>query len=170
MMAHKNRKHPRLKQYDYSFPGYYYITIHTESEAIVLSKVGRGLAPANAVIHLTEAGRIARDQLLELERRYSHVKIDKYVIMPSHIHVIIQLLEIEAGASPRPTIPDVICAYKSLTTRKYNLHFKTPGQKIFQTSFYDTVLRNERAYQECWRYIEENPMKWLLHTERDWDS
>jgi len=164
-MIYSERKHPRLKEYDYSLPGYYYITIHTEADGCTLSRVGRGLAPANAVIHLTEAGKIARHQLLELEERYSHVKIDKYVIMPNHIHVIIRLLEEAAGASPRPTIPDVVCTFKSLTTRAHNQQFDTLGHKLFQTSFYDTVLRNERAYQECWKYIEENPIKWLLRTE-----
>ena len=165
-MEYKNRKYPRLKQYDYSLPGYYYVTIHAQTGAPVLSEVGRGLAPTEAVIHLTEWGEIAKYQLLELERRYPQVKIDKYVIMPNHIHVIIRLLEETAGASPRPAIPDVICAFKSLTTRVCNKTFATPGLKLFQVSFYDTVLRNERAYQECWRYIEENPIKWLLKGER----
>ena len=164
-MVYPKRKYPRLKQYDYSLPGYYYITIHAQPGAPVLSNVGRGLAPAEAVIHLTETGDIAQQQLLELEKRYPHVKIDKYVIMPNHIHVIIRLMEGTAGASPRPTIPDVVGTFKSLTTRVHNKKFHTPGYKLFQTSFYDTVLRNERAYQECWRYMEENPVKWLLHME-----
>ena len=156
------RKHPRLKNYDYSQPGYYYVTIHNEKGQPALSTVGRGLAPAEARILLTAAGEIAQCQLFALEKRYPYVRIDKYVVMPTHIHAIIRL---EAGALPRPTLMDILCAYKSLTTRELNRIFVTPGQKRFQTSFFETVLRNEKAYRECWQYIENNPAKWLLLPE-----
>ncbi|MEE0111495.1 MAG: transposase [Oscillospiraceae bacterium] len=164
-MEYQKRKRPRLKQYDYSLPGYYYVTIHTEKNTPHLSNVQTGGAFHRASVHLTELGKIAQQQLLLLEKRYAHVKMDKYVIMPTHIHAIIRLTEGTAGASPRPTVPDVIGAYKSLTTRACNQAFCTPGRKLFQTSFYDMVLRNETAYQECWRYIDENPEKWLLNPE-----
>ena len=161
MEQYPKRKHPRLKNYDYSLPGYYYVTIHAEEDVPPLSAVGRGLAPAGAVTTLTQLGKIAERQLLDLGKRYDCVKLDKYVIMPNHIHAIIRLLEETAGASPRPTLMDVVGTFKSLTTREANQGDKTPGRKIFQTSFYETVLRNEKAYQECWRYIDGNPGKWL---------
>ena len=82
--------------------------------------------------------------------------------MPNHIHAIIRLTEETAGASPRPTLMDVVSAYKSLTTRECNRMQNTPGRKIFQTSFYETVIRNEKGYQECWAYIDGNPAKWLI--------
>ena len=125
-----------------------------------MSSVGRGLGPAGAVTHLTQVGKIAEQQLFALEKRYPCVKIDKYVIMPNHIHAIFRLTE-AAGASPRPTLMDVVGTYKSLTTRTCNQLCGTPGRKLFQTSFYETVLRNEKAYQECWLYIHGNPAKWL---------
>ena len=96
------RKHPRLKTYDYSLPGYYYVTIHNEKTAPLLSCVGRRLSPADAVLTLTAVGKIAQEQLILLENRYPHITIDKYVIMPTHIHAII-VFEEPAGASPRPT-------------------------------------------------------------------
>lgn len=153
------RKHPRLKEYDYSLPGYYYVTIHTADKGTPLSTVGRGLAPA---VTLTRYGMIAEKELFALEKRFDFLKVDKYVIMPTHIHAI---LCFSAGASPRPTLTDVIGAYKSITTRRCNQFQNTPGQKLFQASFYETVLRNKQAYQECWRYIEENPQKWALEPE-----
>ncbi len=67
------------------------------------NKVGRGLAPAEAKVTLTEAGKIAQEQMFLLEKRYPYVKIDKYVIMPTHIHAIIVLGE-TAGVNPRPTV------------------------------------------------------------------
>ena len=160
------RKHPRLKEYDYSQPGYYYVTIHVQKDSSILSTVGRGLAPAECDVHLTKCGVVAKQQLLALEERYPGVTIDRYIIMPTHIHIIIRLQE-AAGACLCPTLTDIVGAYKSLTTRKYNEMQNTPGRKLFQTSFYETVLRNEAAYVECCRYIDENPVKWLLKEEEN---
>ena len=116
------RKHTRLKEYDYSYNGYYFVTICTQNRVNILSKiVGRGLAPAEKTydICLTEYGKLAEQQLFDLEKRYDNMHIDFYCIMPNHIHIIIVLKE-TAGASPRPTLNDIICSYKSLTTRLIN--------------------------------------------------
>ena len=161
-MEKPQRKYPRLKDYDYSLPGYYYVTIHTKFQGNILSQVGRGRDPA---VQLTKIGKVADQQLRQLEVRFPFVRIDKYMIMPTHIHAIIRLLEDSAGASPRPTLMEVVGAYKSITTRECNRIMGTPGQPLFQTSFYESVLRNEKVYQECWRYIDENPLKWALNPE-----
>ena len=83
-----NRKHPRLKQYDYNSSGRYFITVCTHERRQLLSKVivGRGLAPAKT--SLTEVGKIVEDELLILPLRYPELTIEKYVIMPNHIHAI----------------------------------------------------------------------------------
>ena len=156
-MEYQNRKHPRLKQYDYSLPGYYFVTIHTLPDAPPLSLVKNEYANQRADVRLLLPGEIMQQQLIELEKRFIHMKLDKYVIMPTHIHAILTLTE-GGGVS----LTGVVGAYKSLTTRVLNQSFGTPGRKWFQTSFYETVLRNEKAYQECWRYIDENPDKWSL--------
>ncbi|MCM1330125.1 MAG: transposase [Ruminococcus sp.] len=166
-MAYYNRKHIRLKNYDYSQYGYYYVTIHTAGDEHILSNVGRGLAPACYEIKLTEIGKIAEQQLFALEERFKGVKIDKYVIMPNHIHAVIIIGDNaenmgKAGASPRPTLPDIICAYKSITTRICNKNDNIQGRKIFQTSFYESIIRNEKAYCSVWEYIENNPLKWII--------
>ena len=160
-MTRPERKHPRLKNYDYSQPGYYYVTIHTAVSAPALSRILPQTVPQ---IQLTQHGETAERQLLDLPRRYPNVRVDKYVIMPTHIHVILQLLQPPAGTGG-PSLTDVICAYKSLTTRQCNQWENMPGRKLFQTSFYETVLRNEQAYQKCWRYIDGNPGQWLEKPE-----
>ena len=133
------RKHPRLNNYDYSSAGAYFVTICTQNRMCALShivgrglapagtsdteyssfeNVGRGLAPAETSgIKYTIFGKIAEQQLLSLEDRYAYLSVDQYVIMPNHIHVVFILQSDAAGASPRPTITDIVCAYKSLTTR-----------------------------------------------------
>lgn len=161
-MEYQKRKYPRLKQYDYSLPGYYYVTIHNERNVTALSEIKRLRGVERAAVCLTPEGYVVQEQLWMLEERYDYARIDKFVIMPTHIHVIIRLLD---GMMPRPGIPEIIGAYKSLTTREINKRMQTAGQKRFQTSFYDMVLRNEKAYQECWLYIDGNPDKWLLEPE-----
>ena len=152
------RKHSRLKGYDYGAAGGYFVTICTQNRQCLLSRiVGRGLAPAE--IQYTRYGQIARDQLLLLEQRYPSLKIDQYVIMPNHIHIIF-ILRDAAGASPRPTITDVVCAYKSLTTRECKK--VRPIDKLFQTSFYEHVIRGRKDHDEIVEYIINNPKRWEL--------
>jgi len=147
------RKHPRLQEYDYSANGAYFITICTQHRRKILSRVvGRGLAPA--VVELTEHGQIAEQELLLLQQRYPTIKVDAYAIMPNHIHVILHIKNEAAGASPRPTVSDVVCAYKSLVTRKCGIG------KLFQASFYDHIIRNQSDYDDIYRYIENNPAQW----------
>ena len=154
-----NRIHQHLKDYDYSSEGAYFVTICTQNRRRLLSHiVGRGLAPAE--IKYTKLGQIAEQQLLLLEERYSFLTVDGYVVMPDHIHAILIFDKKEAGASPRPTLFDVICAYKSLTTRECKKIY--PIDKLFQTSFYEHIIRNQEDYGERTRYIEENPLKWQL--------
>ena len=152
------RKHPRLKDYDYSTAGAYFITICTQNRRCLLSTiVGRGLAPAE--ILYTQYGNIAREQLLLLEERYPFLKIDQYVIMPNHIHAILFLNE-AAGDSQRSTITDIVCAYKSLTTRECK---KAKAiDKLFQASFYEHVIRGQADYDEIAEYIINNPKQWEL--------
>ena len=101
--------------------------------------------------------KIAEEQLLNLEKRYSCVRIDKYIIMPNHIHAIIEIKE-TAGASPCPTLSDIVCAYKSITSRIIKKYLNS--EKIFQNSFYDHVIRGEKDYYEIWNYIDGNHLKW----------
>ncbi len=162
------RKHPRLDYYNYSSPGAYFVTICTQNRRCILSRiVGRGLAPAETNgIEYTAFGKIAEEQLLLLEDRYPCLAIDRYVIMPNHIHAILVLEYDTAGASPRPTIMDAICAYKSLTTRECKRIGLT--EKLFQISFHEHVIRGYEDYEEIVNYIYENPIRWYydeLYTE-----
>ena len=153
------RKHTILKGYDYSTPGAYFVTICVQDRKNLLSRiiVGQGLAPAENILSIY--GIIAKEQLEVLESRYKGIKIDKYVIMPNHIHILISNYEMTAGASPCPTISDVICTFKSITTincRKKGLQEK----HLFQSSFHDHIIRGEKDYEKIWEYIDTNVSKW----------
>ncbi len=152
-----NRKPTRLQGYDYNQNGANFVTICTYHRAQTLSHiVGQGLAPAQT--KLTAYGKIAEQQLLDIEKRYENIKVDKYVIIPNHTHVIFVIENMSAGASPCPTLSDVVCTFKSMTTRLCKQIY--PIEKIFQNSFYDHIIRNETDYLEIWQYIDNNPAKW----------
>ena len=95
-----------------------------------------------------------------LAQRYPNLTVDRFVIMPNHIHVILFLKNDAAGASPRPTLMDIVCAYKSLTTREC----KKSGfsGKLFQDSFYEHIIRGREDHEEIVKYICENPLRWYF--------
>lgn len=154
-MTLPQRKTVRLKGYDYSLPGAYFITICVEGRRRILSKisVGEGLAPPT--VHLTAKGKLAKEQIQQIPIRFPTVIVDKYVIMPNHIHLLLTLQTGAGGASPSPTITQVVGTFKSMTTRLCE-----GERKLFQRSFYDHVVRNDTDYQEIWTYIDQNPAKW----------
>lgn len=159
------RKHPRLKQHDYSEPGAYFVTICTKNKAHILSRIiaadplsvrRDALIPPR--VQLLPTGKIVDDLIRRTETVYENVTVDAYVIMPNHLHI---LFHIHApgndggmGAS-RPTIHQMVRAIKTGTTRQL-------GHSIWHTSYYDHVIRGARDYDEILRYIQNNPAKWHL--------
>jgi len=119
-----------MQGYDYLQAGYYYVTICIQDKLPILSKIQVGRGFDTAVVELSEKGRIIEKQLLALQERYEFARIDKYIIMPTHIHAIIVLSEDAAGASPRPTLTEIICTFKSLSTRLCNMLDNVQGRKI----------------------------------------
>jgi REP element-mobilizing transposase RayT len=155
------RKHPRLKAFDYSQDGCYFVTICTENKRPILSRVCRGHSPAeDAIICLTAIGHIVEHELLELPNRFPYTIVDKYVIMPTHLHAIIRLENNTYAVSPCPTLMEIICALKSLTTRACNQNDHVTGRKIWQIPFFDKVIRDEKSHHSIWEYIESNPLLW----------
>ena len=152
------RKNNRLAEYDYSSAGAYFVTICTQDKRRILSDiaVGEGLAPP--VVRLTALGKIVDEQILAVPDRYPTIEVDKYVIMPNHVHLILSLREKAGGASPSPTVFDAVRAIKSLSTRLSRPHLG--DAQLWQRSFHDHVIRGEKDYREIWRYIDENPQKW----------
>ena len=154
------RKHVRLKEYDYSRAGSYFVTICVRDRRCLLSEiVGRGLAPAE--VRLTACGRMAEKELLALTERYPVVRLDKYVIMPDHIHVLLRITGETAGASPRPTLAGIIAAFKSLSTRRWNGAAGCAGERLWQQSYYEHIIRDENDFLRHWTYIDQNPVRWL---------
>ena len=114
-------------------------------------------APA-ATVEKTEIGQIVENELKNTEDRFPQIKINESVIMPNHIHLVLLVDGESAGASPRPTVMDFVCTFKSLATRECKK--KGYNAKVFQTSFYDRIIRNNDEYMEICNYIRLNPGNW----------
>ncbi len=166
------RKATRLKGFDYSSVGAYFVTVCTEKRKKILSdiSVGDGVldVPNNT---LTKYGEIADRYLNEMNDFYDFITIDKYVIMPNHIHLILSITAQDSysnsgtSGTPAPTslpdmtnkyntiIPNFISTFKRFCNKKY-------GENIWQRSFHDHIIRNENDYRKIWEYIDTNVVKW----------
>lgn len=151
------RKLPRLSGFDYSSENYYFVTICTHGKKCIFGMPDKP----------TVCGKIAKEHLLNIEKHHEGICVDRYVVMPNHIHVIIVIgCDPEAERSrPFPTLDTVLGLYKSGVSREIREIF--PGIKVWQKSFYDEIIRSKEAYEELCRYMDENPLKWELSKGND---
>ncbi len=157
-MEFPERKTVRLENYDYSQAGAYFITLCTENRKRILSNiVGEGFP----LPKLSSYYKIADDIVKEISRKYYCVKVDKYVIMPDHIHLLLSIDKIDGRGDPSPTIENVMGWFKYEATKRINQVRGSAGERIFQRSFFDHIIRNENDYKEVWEYIENNPISWI---------
>ncbi len=157
-MELQKRKVNRLKEYDYSQVGAYFITICTENRKCILSEVVGGEVLDAPHITLKFHGSIADKILSQMNDFYESVKIDKYVIMPNHIHMILIVKDNGTSRTSSPTkqhsfIPQFVSSFKRFCNKKY-------GCNIWQRSFYDHVIRDGNDYLKISNYIDQNPHKW----------
>ena len=150
------RKPTRIGNYDYSTPGAYFITMCTANrEHIFWSPVGADIIrPEN--VPLSTAGKLAEQGILQMANHYENVSVDKYCIMPDHIHLILRIEpDIGGRMVSAPTVSTVVGSMKRWVSKQI-------GRPIWQKSFYEHVIRNRQDYDEIWKYIENNPLKYLL--------
>ncbi len=148
-LIYPKRKPNRLKNYDYSQSGIYFITICTKDKENVFWNVGATIGRPN----LSKAGEMVEYAILNIPKTYSSVTLDKYVIMPNHIHLLLHLHNDNGRAMHAPTISTIIQQMKGYTTKHL-------GYNIWQKLFHDHIVRNEENYKKIWQYIEDNPVKW----------
>ena len=150
------RKPNRLKGYDYSSQGAYFVTICTNKRHEIFGQfVGAGLAPTDdtPIIQLSDCGKIAKNEAMKIAQYYDCIFVDCFVIMPNHVHLIIIILDNTGRASPSPTLGTVIGGYKSGVSRLC-------GFPVWQRSFHDHIIRNEDEHNKIAIYIKNNPNTW----------
>ena len=148
------RKNIRLNDYNYSSNGAYFITICTKNKENLLWKnVGANCVRPLDQLPLSKIGIVIENEIYKLNTVYENIKVDKYQIMPNHIHLIIFIYEDSNGRTQfAPTISRIIKQFKGSITKQI-------GFSIWQKSFYDRIIRNENEYQSVWNYIHNNPLK-----------
>ena len=152
-LLYPKRKPNRLKNYDYSQNGIYFITICTKEKENLFWDVGATIGRPNNDFTLSKAGKIVEYAIHTIPKRYSSVTLDKYVIMPNHIHLLLHLHNENRRAMHAPTVSTVVQQMKGYVTKQI-------GHNIWQKLFHDHLIRNEESYKKIWQYIEDNPAKW----------
>ena len=154
------RKSLRLKEYDYNQAGYYFVTICTKGKIHCLGEVVGSAAPcAPPIVRLSQFGKITEKYIQLIGIHNKGVNVDKYVIMPNHLHAIIIITDSGGQGSARPTnktsgtLSRIVHGFKRLTNKESEV-------KMWQTSYYDHIIRNEQDYLRVWKYIDLNPAKW----------
>jgi REP element-mobilizing transposase RayT len=167
-----HRRSIRLKGYDYSQAGAYYVTIVTWHREMLFGEV------VNGEMKLNQRGKIAEECWLSIPNHSQHVELGAYVIMPNHMHGIIIINGSEnwiatnssqsVGARqasplrPRGTLPGslgtIVGSFKSSVTKRIGRELNETG--IWQRNFYEHVIRNEKDLQNKTDYIEANPLLW----------
>ena len=177
-MSLPERKRNRLSNYDYSSNGAYFITICTLDMQCVLSTIvgaddlGVGADDLDVgaddlgspKVRLTKYGYIVEKNLVHMNEIYDEIKIDKYVIMPNHVHILLTVEHNGFSGAPRSspptnTLSKFVAALKKFTNKEI-------GNNIWQRSFHDHIIRNDEDYFLHLQYIEENPKKWIIGKDK----
>ena len=152
------RKPNRLPNFDYSTPGAYFITICTENRCNCLGRIVGGGALDAPQVQLSGTGKIVQHYILS-GVHIPAVTVDKYVIMPNHLHMILFVDPPVSDGTSRTPSPTNALIPRFVSTLKRFCH-RNIGKKIFQRSYHDHVIRGEKDYQKIWQYIDGNPSKW----------
>ncbi|MBG0788259.1 MAG: transposase [Anaerolineaceae bacterium] len=169
------RKSMRLREYDYSQPGAYFVTIVTQSRICLFGKI------ENGEMILNDAGEMVKRVCFEVEKHLYQVDLGEFQVMPNHLHIIVKLgLSDWVEGQPqkegliRPnyqiSLIDVISRIKSITTYRYiqgvrNNQWLSFPERLWQRGFYDHVIRDEQDYERIKDYIASNPLNWANDEE-----
>ena len=180
----RSRRLIRLKGFDYSQPGAYFVTLVSKSRKCIFGRV-----EGNHIRH-NEISELVVNCWLSISDHFDNTRLDEFVLMPNHLHGIIFIHEIlgkgeaspgiitspvesiSGDASPlRPrgtqsgSLSAIIQNFKSISTRKVNRLYYNPGNKIWQRNYYERIIRNERELNATREYIRDNPFNWELDKE-----
>jgi REP element-mobilizing transposase RayT len=182
-MPFKKYKSLRLKEYDYSQHGAYFVTICVKDRKCLFGEI------SGDEMILNEAGKIAQNEIVNIPGHYENVELGEYVVMPNHVHMVIYKYDLsgvrqamtptesEEGVGPKvinkATTPpknirlqDVVGSYKSGASREIR---KINGYEDFkwQRYFHDHIVRTDRALENISDYIRMNPAKWADDIENE---
>ncbi len=152
-----HRRSIRIKKYDYSQAGLYFITICTHNKLCLFGQID------NMEMCLNDAGLMINHHWPILTDRFNGIKLNEFIVMPNHFHGIIETI---GDITDPPTVGEIVGAFKSITTNVYIRGVKQNNwprfdKKIWQRNYYEHVIRDEESYLKISEYIQTNPLKWL---------
>lgn len=154
-----HRRSIRLKNYDYSQAGAYFVTICIQNRDCLLGNI------ENQAIQLNEYGLIVQEIWEHIPLHFNNVELDAAVIMPNHFHGIII---ITSCGSPqkiqknKTNLSTIVAYFKYQTTKLINQKRHQIGIKLWQRNYYEHIIRNENSLQILRQYVQQNPIKWEL--------
>jgi len=164
-MAFQRKTSPRLKGFDYHLASYYFITICTADR---LSRFG---SITDGQIVLNDSGAIVEDAWRDLPSHYLNLDLDAFIVMPNHFHAIAILdkdgadrfgnLSLRKGHD----LSEIVRGFKTWSARRVNEHEGNTGIPLWQRSFYDHIIRDDKDLESIREYIVNNPFKWELDKE-----
>ncbi len=177
-----HRQSTRVRGYDYSQPGCYFVTICTHQRERLFGSIHEG------EMMLNQWGSIARDEWLKTPGIRPEIQLGNFVVMPDHFHAILIIQrkvwskvnaiaiainqkpeianksprsnEIPHLRSPSMTVGAVVRGFKSAVTTRINMLRETPGQKVWQRNYHDRIIWDKRTYYRISKYIQDNPKNW----------
>jgi putative transposase len=156
-----HRRSIRLKGYDYSQAGIYFVTMVTKGRKNLFGEVLDG------EMRLNECGEIIAETWQWLAIQYPYIELGAWIVMPNHFHGILIIDDSCWGGSrtaptgmKRKTLGRLIGAFKTVSTKKMNILRHSEGSILWQRDFYDRIIRNQQELELTWRYIESNPARW----------
>jgi REP element-mobilizing transposase RayT len=180
------RRSIRLRGFDYSQCGAYFVTICAQDKMHLFGAIEKGR------MHLNDCGIIVAESWDWLAAQYDYVALDEYAVMPNHFHGIIVIaggdgmhtaaIHGRDGSRTAPTMPAAIVtdpahsgraetvrrkplgrligAFKTVSTKRINEHRGTSGAPVWQRNFYEHVIRDEASLNRIRQYITDNPLHW----------
>lgn len=152
-----HRKSIRLRNYDYSQAGAYFITVCTQNKECLFGDI------IDDEMQFNDAGRIIQLMWNEIPMHYPQVELDVYVIMPNHFHGIFDIRPSEPGAaSSAPTVGRIMRRFKSMSAIAVNRSLGRSLQALWQRNYWERVVRDEKELHGLQEYIVNNPRQWAL--------
>ena len=152
------RKNLRLKDFDYSIAGYYFVTILSDKRKNIFGNIIDG------EINLNPLGLIIEKTWLEIPIHFPYIEVDAYVVMPNHFHGIVIITEVGAQhAEPQWVIKTqplgvIVRSFKSAVTKSAHDLGLFIGEKIWQRNYYEHIIRDEDDYEKIVDYVSANPI------------